>query len=65
MILCMTEQTRGCEKKTAVTSDPKKPYLISEYNGHMYPTKAFGLGGTPRGTRAAACAGARRGGSGG
>ena len=32
---------RGCEKKTSVTSDPKKPYLISEYNGHMYPTKAF------------------------
>ena len=24
-----------------MTSDPKKPYLISEYNGHMYPTKAF------------------------
>lgn len=32
---------RGCEKKSAVTSDEKKPYLISEYNGHMYPTKAF------------------------
>lgn len=32
---------QGCEKKAAVTSDPKKPYLISEYNGHMYPTKAF------------------------
>lgn len=31
----------GCEKKSAVTSDEKKPYLISEYNGHMYPTKAF------------------------
>ncbi|MBQ8279168.1 MAG: glycoside hydrolase family 2 protein [Roseburia sp.] len=34
-------KTKGCEKKSAVTSDVKKPYLISEYNGHMYPTKAF------------------------
>ncbi len=32
---------RGCEHKKDVTSDEKKPYLISEYNGHMYPTKAF------------------------
>lgn len=32
---------RGCESKKKVTSDVKKPYLISEYNGHMYPTKAF------------------------
>ncbi len=31
----------GCEKKKAVTSDPKKAYLISEYNGHMFPTKTF------------------------
>lgn len=31
----------GCEDKKAVTSDVKKPYLVSEYNGHMYPTKAF------------------------
>ncbi len=31
----------GCEGKRAVTSDPSKPYLISEYNGHMYPTKSF------------------------
>ncbi len=31
----------GCEPKKAVTSNPKKGYLISEYNGHMYPTKAF------------------------
>ena len=31
----------GCEKKRSVTSDPDKGYLISEYNGHMYPTKAF------------------------
>jgi len=31
----------GCEKKKDVTSDVNKPYLISEYNGHMFPTKAF------------------------
>lgn len=31
----------GCEKKSAVTSDNDKPYLISEYNGHMYPTKSY------------------------
>ena len=31
----------GCEPKKAVTSHMGKPYLISEYNGHMYPTKAF------------------------
>ena len=31
----------GCEPKKSVTSDMKKAYLISEYNGHMYPTKTF------------------------
>ncbi len=31
----------GCEPKSAVTSDTEKPYLISEYGGHMYPTKGF------------------------
>lgn len=31
----------GCDSKKKVTSDMEKPYLISEYNGHMYPTKAF------------------------
>ena len=31
----------GCDPKKKVTSDMEKPYLISEYNGHMYPTKAF------------------------
>ena len=31
----------GCEPKKSVTSDLEKPYLISEYNGHMYPTKMF------------------------
>ena len=34
-------KTKGCDKKSAVTSDMKKAYLISEYNGHMYPTKTF------------------------
>lgn len=34
-------KAKGCDKKAAVTSDPKKPYLISEYNGHMYPTKTY------------------------
>ncbi|MDD6708360.1 MAG: glycoside hydrolase family 2 TIM barrel-domain containing protein [Eubacterium pyruvativorans] len=34
-------QTKGCEKKSRVTPDMKRPYLISEYNGHMYPTKSF------------------------
>ena len=31
----------GCEKKKNVTSDPDRPYFISESNGHMFPTKAF------------------------
>ena len=31
----------GCEPKSAVTSDKNKPYMITEYNGHMYPTKSF------------------------
>ncbi len=31
----------GCEPKRAVTSDADKAYLISEYGGHMYSTKAF------------------------
>jgi beta-galactosidase len=34
-------QAPGCDPKAKVTSDPAKPYLISEYNGHMYPTKTF------------------------
>lgn len=32
---------KGCDEKEEVTSDMKKGYLISEYNGHMFPTKAF------------------------
>lgn len=31
----------GCEPKKNVTSDMGKGYLITEYNGHMYPTKSF------------------------
>lgn len=33
-------KNRGCEKKARVTPDSGKSYLISEYNGHMFPTKA-------------------------
>jgi beta-galactosidase len=36
-----TGRNKGCDKKADVTSDMDKPYLISEYNGHMYPSKAF------------------------
>lgn len=32
---------RGCRKKKDVTPDASKGYLISEYNGHMFPTKPF------------------------
>ncbi|MCR4691052.1 MAG: glycoside hydrolase family 2 protein [Lachnospiraceae bacterium] len=32
---------KGCEKKSDITPDTERGYLISEYNGHMYPTKAF------------------------
>ena len=31
----------GARPKAAVTPDPSKGYLISEHNGHMFPTKAF------------------------
>ena len=31
----------GCSPKNTVTPDPEKPYMITEYNGHMYPTKSF------------------------
>lgn len=34
-------KARGCDKKSSVTPDMSKAYLISEYNGHMYPTKPF------------------------
>ncbi|MBR2381480.1 MAG: glycoside hydrolase family 2 protein [Clostridia bacterium] len=31
----------GCSPKKKITSDKKKPYLITENNGHMFPTKSF------------------------
>lgn len=31
----------GCQKKKQNTPDMQKAYLISEYNGHMYPTKSY------------------------
>jgi len=31
----------GCRPKKAVTPDMNKPYFVTEYNGHMYPTKSF------------------------
>lgn len=31
----------GCQKKKKNTPDQNKGYLISEYNGHMFPTKAY------------------------
>lgn len=33
--------TPGCDPKKKVATDPDAPYLISEYNGHMFPTKPF------------------------
>ena len=32
---------KGCCKKSDITSDVEKAYLVSEYNGHMYPTKPY------------------------
>lgn len=32
---------KGCEDKKDVTPDVSKPYLVSEYNGHMFSTKSF------------------------
>ena len=31
----------GCSPKKNITSDINKPYLITENNGHMFPTKSF------------------------
>ena len=36
-----TGKNPGCKPKKAVTPDEKKALLISEHNGHMFPTKAF------------------------
>ncbi|MCR4790384.1 MAG: glycoside hydrolase family 2 protein [Treponemataceae bacterium] len=33
--------TPGCEPKKNVVPDMDLPYFISEYNGHMFPTKNF------------------------
>ena len=33
--------TPGCRKKSAVMKDASKPLIITECNGHMYPTKSF------------------------
>ena len=34
-------KTPGAEPKKKVATDPEAPYLVTEYNGHMFPTKAF------------------------
>ena len=31
----------GCEPKSDITPDTDRPYLVTEYGGHMYPTKSF------------------------
>lgn len=31
----------GCEPKRNITPDDGKPYMITEYCGHMFPTKTF------------------------
>ncbi len=36
-----TGDNAGVAKKSSVTADSSKPYLITEYNGHMFPTKAY------------------------
>ena len=33
--------TPGVDPKKKVATDPDAPYLVSEYNGHMFPTKPF------------------------
>ena len=32
---------QGCDKRSDVTPDMNKGYFVSEYMGHMFPTKAF------------------------
>ena len=36
-----TGSNSGVKPKKSVTTDGKKPLLISEHNGHMFPTKSF------------------------
>jgi beta-galactosidase len=31
----------GCASKAEVTSNVEKPYIVTEYGGHMFPTKSF------------------------
>lgn len=35
-----TGDNPGCDAKESVTPDMEKAYFITEYNGHMFPTKA-------------------------
>ena len=32
---------QGLAEKQEVVDDPRVPYLVTEYNGHMFPTKSF------------------------
>ena len=34
-------KTGGCKPKREVTSELTKPYMVTEYNGHMFPTKTY------------------------
>ena len=34
-------EAAGCQPKAKVTSDASKPYMVTEYNGHMFPTKTY------------------------
>ena len=36
-----TGNNPGCKPKKAVMKDEGKPLLVSEHNGHMFPTKSF------------------------
>jgi len=36
-----TGSNPGCKPRKSVMTDAKKPLLISEHNGHMFPTKSF------------------------
>ncbi len=34
-------ETKGLDRKVDVTSNKSTPYMVTEFNGHMFPTKAF------------------------
>ncbi|MCR4793507.1 MAG: glycoside hydrolase family 2 protein [Lachnospiraceae bacterium] len=34
-------KTDGCASKKSITSDVTKPYLVTEYGGHIFPTKSY------------------------